>query len=63
MACVQRLLGNQWVRFAVSQIPWRRTNQLGDFVGVLEFRAIHFDYCPAVSEQNLGGGLDRARFS
>jgi hypothetical protein len=62
VACGQRFLRYKRVRFAVPQISWRRTNQFRNFVGVLEFRAIHFDYRPAVSEQNLGRGFDSARF-
>jgi hypothetical protein len=63
MTCGQRLLRDERVCFAVSQISWRRTNQFRNFVGVLEFRAIHLDNCGTVSEQNLGSGLDRARFA
>ena len=47
---IDRFLGQKRRSFAVPQISWRRTNQFRNFVRVLEFRAIHFDYRPAVSE-------------
>jgi hypothetical protein len=47
----------------MTEITWGRTNQLGDFVGVLEFRAIDLYHHARVSEQNLCGGFHDARFA
>ena len=43
MACGQRLLRDQRVCFAVSQISCRQTSQFVDFVCVLKFGAVDFD--------------------
>jgi hypothetical protein len=59
----QLLLGNQRMSFAVAQVAGRRTDQLGDLMGVLKFRAIHFDDGPRVSEENFSGGLDDTRLA
>ena len=40
---------------AVAQVAWRRANQLGDFVRVLELRAINLDYRAGVSKQDFRG--------
>ncbi len=47
----------------MTQITWGRTDQLGDFVRVLEFRAIDLDHHARVSEQNLRRGFHDARFA
>src|SRR5580692_4479184 len=38
---VERFLGKERMSLAVAQVSWRRTDQLGDLMGVLEFRAIN----------------------
>src|SRR6266852_8623407 len=52
--------------FSMSQIPGGRADELGNFVGVLKFRAIDLDHRARVAKKNLGGrfhdaGLPRAR--
>src|SRR5258708_32920519 len=47
---VQGFLGQQRMGFPVPQIAWRRANQFGDLVAVLEFRAIDSDGGPWVPE-------------
>src|SRR5882724_6748610 len=56
----QRFLRDQRVRFTMAQISWRRTNQFGDFVRVLELRAVHFDYGSWVAKQNVSPGFNDA---
>ncbi len=48
---------------AVSQVSRRRTDQLGNLVGVLEFGAIDLDAGTGVSEKRLGHGFDHARLA
>ena len=55
---VQRFLGQQRMRLAVSQVSWRRADQLRDFVRVLKLGAIDLDAGAGVAEQGLGHGLD-----
>jgi hypothetical protein len=59
----ERLLCNQRVCFTVPQIAWGRTNEFGNFMGVLEFRAVYLNYGPFVPEQDLRSGLHNARLS
>jgi hypothetical protein len=47
----------------MPQVPWRRANQLRDLMGVLKFRAIHFDYRSAIAEENLRSGFHNARLA
>src|SRR5678816_1211042 len=51
------------MRFAMSQISGRRTDQLGDFVAVLELRAVDLDDRARVLEQYFGGSLDDTGFA
>src|SRR5207249_1146099 len=46
---------------AVAQVAWRRANQLGDFVRVLELRAIDLDHRASVSKQDFRGRFHDAR--
>ena len=48
---VERFLRQQRMRFAMSQISRRRTNQLGNLVRVLKLGAIDLDAGPRVPEQ------------
>src|SRR6516165_10476148 len=59
----QRFLGNQRVRFAVTQVAWGRADQLGNLVRVLEFGTIHLDHKARVTEQNFGCGFDNPGFT
>ncbi len=59
----QRFLGDQGMRFAVAKIARRRADQLGDFVGVLEFRAIDFDDGARAAKQNFRRRFHDARFA
>src|SRR5208282_2772819 len=63
MALGQLLLGDQRMSFPVSQISWRRTNQLGDLMRVLEFRAIHLNHRARISKQDLCGRFHDSRLS
>src|SRR6266849_5803326 len=47
----------------MAQVSRRRTYQLGDFVRVLKLRAIDFDDCFGIAEENFGRSLDHARFA
>src|SRR5258707_15680455 len=51
------------MRFAMSQVSGRRTDQLGDFMAVLELRAIDLDDGARVLEQRFGGRFHNASFS
>ena len=63
MAGRQRLLRDQRMRFPVSQIAWRRTNQFSNLVGVLELRAIDLDDRAGIPKQDLRRRFDDAGFS
>src|SRR5438309_6357584 len=60
---IQRFLGQQWMRFAVSQVSRARADQLRDLMTVLKLRAIDFDYCSRILQQGLGGCLYDASLS
>ena len=51
------------MRFAVAQVARRRTDQLGNFVGVLELRAVHLDDRARIAKQDLRGGFHDARLA
>ena len=59
----QRFLRDQRMRFAMPQVAWRRADQLGDFVRVLEFRAIHLDHRARIAEQNFRRRFHDARLA
>src|SRR5258706_3580170 len=59
----QLFLRDQRMIFPVPQVSRRRANHLGNFVRVLELRAIHLDYRARVSEQNFSRRFHDARFS
>src|ERR1700692_3073648 len=46
--------------FAVAEIARGRADDLGDFVGVLEFGAVDFDDGAGAAEENFCGGFDNA---
>src|SRR5215469_9216004 len=48
---------------AVAQISRRRSNQLCDFMRVLELGAIHFDNRARIAEQDFRRRFDNARFA
>src|SRR5438876_10069081 len=50
------------MRFPVSQIAWRRTNQFSNLVGVLELRAIDLDDRAGIPKQDLRRRFDDAGF-
>ena len=56
-------LRDQRMRLAVPQVSRRRADQLGDFVRVLELRAVHLDHRARVAEQDLRRGFHDARFA
>src|SRR5579863_9448735 len=49
--------------FPVTEISRRRADQLGNFVRVLKFRAIHLDDRARIAKQNLRCGLHDAGFA
>src|SRR5580693_2717342 len=51
------------MRLAMSQVSGRRADQLGDFMAVLELRAIDLDDSTRILEQGFGGGFDDTRLS
>jgi len=57
---IQSLLGQQRLGFAMPQVTGRGSDQLGDFVAVLEFGAVNLDDGVRIAQQRLGGGLDDA---
>src|SRR5208283_4301395 len=59
----QSFLGDERMCLTMTQISWGRTDQLGDFVRVLEFRAIHLDHHARVSKQNLRRCFHDARLA
>src|SRR2546428_604239 len=63
MMLIQGFLGQQWMRFAVSQVSRGRADQLGDLMTVLKLRAIDLDYCSRILQQGLGGCLYDASLS
>src|SRR5262245_32884418 len=42
----------------MAEVAWRRADQLGDLVRVLEFRAINLNDRVSVSEEHLRGSFD-----
>ena len=56
-------LVQQRMRLPVSQISRRRTDQLRNFVRMLEFRAIHLDHCARIAEQYFRSGFHHAGLS
>src|SRR5258708_33056040 len=49
--------------FAVAEMGRGRADDLGDFVGVLEFGAVDFDDGAGAAEKNLRGGFHDAGFA
>src|SRR5438552_3338006 len=45
---------------AMPQIAWGRTDQFGNFMGVLEFGAVDLDDRAPISKENLGSRFDDA---
>src|SRR5258705_306028 len=60
---IQRFLRKQSMRFTVSKISRRRTDQLRDFMTVLKLRAIDLDYGSRILQQGLGSRLNNPSFS
>jgi hypothetical protein len=56
-------LSDERVRLTVSQVAWRRADQFGDFVRVLEFRAVHLDHRARVSKQDFRCRLHNPRLA
>src|ERR1700704_565929 len=63
MAFRQLFLGNQGMRLAVPQIARRRSDELCDFMRMLELRAVDLDEGACVAEQNLCGRFHDARLA
>src|SRR5580765_7951655 len=49
--------------FPVTEVAWRRTNQLRDLVRVLKLRAIHLNDRASIAKQNLGSRFHDACFA
>ena len=63
MAGRQGLLSDQRMGFPVSQIAWRRANQLGNLVRVLKLRAIHLNDRARFYKEDFGGRFHNTRLS
>ena len=59
----ERFLRDQRMSFAMAEIAWGRTDELGNFVRVLKFGAVHLDDETGIAEENFRGGFDDARFA
>src|SRR5215468_9714655 len=46
------------MRFAVAQITWGRADNLGNFMGVLEFGAVDLDDSARAAKQDFRGRFD-----
>ena len=57
---VQRFLRQQGMRLAVTEVARRRTDQFGDFMGVLELGAVDLDAGAGIAEKRFGQGFDDA---
>src|SRR6476620_5813707 len=51
------------MRFAMSQVSGRRTDQFGDFVAVLELGAVNLNDRARILEQYFSGGFDDSGFA
>ena len=49
--------------FAVAEIARGRTDEFGNFVGVLKFGAVYLDDAAGIAKENFGGGFDDARLA
>src|SRR6476620_4325676 len=49
--------------FPVTEVAWRRTNQLRDLVRVLKLRAIDLNDRASIAKQNLGSRFHEVRFA
>src|SRR6476646_6576626 len=63
MPLVERLLRKQRVGLAMAQVAWRRANQFGDFMAVLEFRAVNLDDRAGIAEERFRNGFHYARLT
>jgi hypothetical protein len=59
----QGLLGDQGMSLAVAQITRGRTDELGDFMGVLKFGAVNLNDRARAAKQNFCASLDDTRFA
>src|SRR6185295_4109238 len=55
---IQGFLSKQWICLTMTDISRRRTDELRDFVAMLKFGTVDFDYCSRVSEQTLRQPFD-----
>ena len=60
---IQYLLAEKWMRFAMPEISGRRSDQLGDFMAVLELGAVDLDHRSRVSGKGLRRRFHQSRFS
>ena len=63
MRPVEVLLREHRRSLAVTEISWRRTDQLRDFVRVLKLSAVDLHDAIRISEENFGGRFDDARLT
>ena len=47
----------------MPQVSGRRTDQLGDLVAMLKFRAVDFDHRARIAHQAFRGGFDEPRLA
>jgi hypothetical protein len=55
---IQGFLSKQWICLTMTEISRRRTDELRDFVAMLKFSTVDFDYCSRVSQQTLRQPFD-----
>jgi hypothetical protein len=63
MPLIEGFLREKGVGFAMSEIARGRTNQLCDFVRMLEFGAINLDKGARISKESLRNRLDDTRLA
>ena len=63
MELLESFLRDQRMRLAVAEVAGRRTDQLGNFVRVLELRAVDFDHGSRISEQNFRSRFHHSRLA
>src|SRR5208282_2483667 len=51
------------MRLTMTEIARGRTDELGDFVGMLKFGAVYLDNGARAAKQDFGGGFDKPGFA
>jgi hypothetical protein len=59
----QDFLSDQRLGLAVTEIPWRRANELGDLVAVLKLRTVSLHHGTHVAEEDFRRRFHQAGFA